>query len=737
MIEMGYKNLRHNPNFTQLQMTDETFIRQELDLERPDMVMVREHMALGDVIGARDAYLALIDASVTKRYYFNVSDVPSLMAYARERYGDDEDAKLSIAEANRIVTGDLPLIKGKRVQFQDGKYDWNSWLYDSSQYQLHLTRFVYVKHLARAYCVTGDEKYAACWNEMMHHFIDDNPVPVNDTFRAQHCTWDPLSVGVRLFMLPEAFMTFWGSASFTPEVKMKVIKSFHEHGRYVRSYHAHHGNHATMQLRGLIQVALLLPELKVSSTWLSYGLKELPSYIQQNVYEDGVQFEASPNYHLVVMRDLFELVPLFQTLGLTVESSYEEVLEQMYIVLLHMLTPDGQLPRFGDTDAHVPNELRTTMSLGAYLYHRADFKYCGHAKLPFSLLWRLGPQAVERYERLTAEKPKETLASFPVGGYILSRHDWKHDALYMGMRAGVGINGHAHSDALSVIMYAGGKELLPDSGMGLFEWNKERKYTVSTRAHNTVVVDGQDQHVRGLHWNAPPTAACKIWDVRSKAQYDYWFASHYGYTRYDDPVIHSRKVLFVKNRYWLIVDLFEANELHRYEQYYHLPCGEVICDWEARKVSTHLEGANVQLLYPPQAGQEDVLTVESGLLFHQGEYYTNPVVKRSLSVLGKATMETVIVPNVDGGTRPHVLVHRASAHQQGRELAPWEATALRIEGEGWSDDICLYHGNVDVQSYLDHTGNIVSASLLPKPRAIEGLSFAGDLHREDVIIKSR
>ncbi|MNQ77882.1 hypothetical protein D3C85_927750 [compost metagenome] len=100
-------------------------------------------------------------------------------------------------------------------------------------------------------------------------------------------------------------------------------------------------------------------------------------------------------------------------------------------------------------------------------------------------------------------------------------------------------------------------------------------------------------------------------------------------------------------------------------------------------------------------------------------------------------METVVVPNKEGGASPRVVIHRISAQLQGKELAPWEATALRIEGEGWSDEICLYHGNVDVSAYLDHTGNIVSASLLPKPREIEGLFFAGEMHSEDVIINSR
>lgn len=730
-MTVGYKDLRHNPAYTRPQMSDEEFLRTMLDLDKPELAEAAAKLHEGNVSGARDAYLEVIASGNTGRYYFDVRDVPGLMAYAVNRYSQEEEAKQDIAEADRIAEGDIPLFKGKRVVFPKGTYDWNSWLYDSSQYQLHLTRFVYVKRLARAYALTGDEKYAKCFNDMMGHFIDDNPMPVDGTFRAEHSTWDPLSVGVRLFMLPEAFITFFSSPSFEPEVKLKLIKSFHEHGQYVRKYHATHGNHVCMQLRGLIQTALLLPELKDSAEWLEYGMREMPGYIRQNVYPDGVQFEGSPNYHLVVMRDLYELMALFHKLGIAA-GEYQEILENMFVVMMHLLAPDGQLVKFGDTDQQVASELRNVMSLGAYLYQRSDFKALGHERLPFSLIWRVGPEAVENYNQLKAEEPAETAACFPAGGYLTSRQGWKHTDMYMAMRAGVGVGGHAHSDALSLVLYAGGRELLADSGMGLFEWNKERKYVVSTRAHNTVVVDGQDQHVRSFHWNTPATAACRIWDFQTNEQYDYTFASHYGYTRYDDPVVHSRKVLFVKNSYWLIVDLFEAKGQHRYEQYFHLPPGGVAYDCCTGEVSTQLEDANLLLVHP-SAGQEmDQLSVEPGLVFKQGNYYDHPVVKRSLTAAGRTVIATLAVPF--GAARPKVIIERLPVQKNGVELSAVEATALRIVMEDRVDEICLYHNSFNVEGYLDHTGNIIAEALLPRKIEPEALEFAGAAYSQDVIV---
>lgn len=730
----GYKELRHDPQYTVPLPTDEEFILKELDLDQPGMKEVRCRIADGDVSGARDAYLELLEDTGGARYYFGSRDVPGMMETARTRYGSDEDARLAIEEADRIIKGDIPLFKGVRAVFPGGEYDWNSWLYDSSQYQLHLTRFGYLKFLSRAYCLTGEDKYARCFNGMMDHFLDDNPMPSGDTFRSEHCTWDPLSAGVRLFMLPEAFMTFFSSPSFEPRVKMKLIKSLHQHGRYVRKYHASHGNHVCMQLRGLITAALLLPELREARGWLDYGMMQMPSYIRQNVYPDGVQFEASPNYHLVVMRDLYELVPLFRKLGIDA-AEYKHTLEKMFHVLMYLITPNGQLARFGDSDFYAESELKAAMSLGAYLYGRGDFKFFGRDHLPFQLLWRLGAEAVCEYRSLKAEPPAETAARFPIGGYLVARQDWTRDAMYLAMRAGVGVAGHAHSDALSVILFAGREELVMDSGMGLYEWNRERKYAVSTKAHNTVVVDGEDQHVRSLHWNTPPTAACKIWDARHEADYDYFAASHYGYTRYDDPVIHTRKVLFVKNRYWLIVDLFEAEGIHSYEQYFHLPPGEAACDWEKRQVYSGSGENRVLLIYPESAGAEDLLSLEPGLLYTHGHYRTKPVSKRSMTARGKAVYETVIFPHREQTGAPCLDVSRLPVRQNGSDLPPWDATALEIKGEGWKDTVCLFHANLPVRSYLDHTGNPVSEALLPQPGPTGEYEAAGVICGEDVVLE--
>lgn len=74
------------------------------------------------------------------------------------------------------------------------------------------------------------------------------------------------------------------------------------------------------------------------------------------------------------MRELYELVVLYQKLGIDA-GEYRETLEKMYVVTMHLLAPDGQLVKFGDTDVQVVSELRGVMSLGAYLYQRGTSRH--------------------------------------------------------------------------------------------------------------------------------------------------------------------------------------------------------------------------------------------------------------------------------------------------------------------------------------------------------------------------
>jgi hypothetical protein len=148
------------------------------------------------------------------------------------------------------------------------------------------------------------------------------------------------------------------------------------------------------------------------------------------------------------------------------------------------------------------------------------------------------------------------------------------DAVYLVLDAGPfgseRVPVHGHADALSLELYAYGQTFLMDPGMyGTWASADWRNYFRSTRAHNTVVVDEQDQSIlvgtRGVY--RPARTSVHGWV--SNACFDFADASHDGYRRLPRPVVHRRQVVFVKPEYWVILDLLTGAGEHTFDLYFH------------------------------------------------------------------------------------------------------------------------------------------------------------------------
>jgi Heparinase II/III N-terminus/Heparinase II/III-like protein len=732
-VNFQYPLKRKDPQYTRPLESDAEFFEMALKSDLPELTTVYADVAKRDFVKASDGFLKLIRETSARRFYYGVDEIPELASFVRENYPSAEIDR-TIAAANRLVAGNFgnagPHFPSE-MSIENGRYPW----VEGSDRDT-FPRFGFLDALTHAHAFTRDQTIARCFSGLIADFLRECPVPRDATFRLEHGVWHPLTAAVRIFSWAPAFVGFLDADEWPAAEKLAMIKSFHQHGLYIREYHAAHGNHALMQMRALTLIALLFPEFCESGGWLRYALEQFPPRVAENVYPDGVQFEGSPGYHVIVMRDLFGILPLLRRCGIDAPETISGPLEKMFEVLMHFITPDIDLPTFGDTgtakgpeDRELP--LEEIMAVGALLFKRADFKSLATPEFPLRYLWSFGPGELQSYRDLVPQPPDQTATYFPTGGYMVSRENWTDpDAKYLIMRAGVGVGGHCHSDALSIIARAFGKDLVVDSGKGVYEWTPERKYLISTRAHNTVVIDGQDQHVRNFHWGSPPSAPCQIWDFRSNDQYDFFFASHYGYTRFDDPVVHTRKVLFVKNRYWLIIDLLQAKAHHLHDLYFHLPIGEVSAHADLSRIHTCDEGGRILIA---RVENEAVRTsVTESLIYTGGKFHPNPAVKYSQATTGPAHFATVLAPFT--GPTPMLGIERIPASIEGKTAVEDEVTALAITFDGMTDRICINHTSIDVTTYLDYNGNPVPGPLLDKRTDRVAVEFLGQTYRSDVVI---
>jgi hypothetical protein len=268
------------------------------------------------------------------------------------------------------------------------------------------------------------------------------------------------------------------------------------------------------------------------------------------------------------------------------------------------------------------------------------------------------------------------------------RDGWEQDSLYLAMDCGPfgypPALGHGHADALSVEVYGGGRPLLVDSGVYSFhlgdEWRNEFR---STRAHNTVVVDGLDQSELLDGWRVWRPASADLVKWIAGAGYDLAQAFHDGYRRLPGQIVHWRTVFFVQSEYWILIDHLEGRGVHRYELIFHLPPGtEPLVKPDAGLIVAD----DLVLAY---AGHNDIHTYLSTewVSFHSGVKVEAPVVVQEL--VGKAPMQyqTVLLPVRPGlSDLPTVTPLAVHTPSQTRDF---RAFGLRLDIDGRHDIFML------------------------------------------------
>ncbi|MBI3921283.1 MAG: heparinase II/III family protein, partial [Armatimonadetes bacterium] len=79
--------------------------------------------------------------------------------------------------------------------------------------------------------------------------------------------------------------------------------------------------------------------------------------------------------------------------------------------------------------------------------------------------------------------------------------------------------GHGHPDKLSLVLYAGGKQWIPDFGSCGYDSVEKGTWTAQTISHNTIVVDGVSQYPTG---EGNPTWPCDTSDRQARAYLDFF-----------------------------------------------------------------------------------------------------------------------------------------------------------------------------------------------------------------------
>lgn len=434
---------------------------------------------------------------------------------------------------------------------------WN----DTNRSKLWLYNLHYLDELNS---MDADNRYDLIHNLIERWHLENPPCKGNG--------WEPYPLSLRIVNLVKWYSRH--SHAVTQNLLRSLTTQAAVLGRKVE-YHIL-GNHLFANGKALVFVGSYL-EGGHAARWLRQGLKILDHEINEQFLKDGAHFELSPMYHASLLWDLCDLVNLANQSGLSElllrKKTWQTTIEQGLTWLSAMLHPDGDISFFNDAALGVAPHFAEIKKYATQL----GIKGIDERKSDFSLQW------------------------LKDSGYCVV--NLGGDCKAIVDIADIGPNyqpGHAHADTLSFELSLRGQRFLVNSGISRYGDDELRQHQRSTKAHNTVGINGQNSSDVWAGFRVARRAYPKKASIFKDANQIKISCAHDGYKRLSGKNMHSREWTFTKNNLMIqdhITGPFEVAEaryyLHPDIQINHIkPDGITCCFSGDQQVMMYFIGAD-------------------------------------------------------------------------------------------------------------------------------------------------
>ena len=508
---------------------------------------------------------------------------------------------------------EAPLEFGLRLDYRDAarvgdiKYVWE------------INRHLELVTLAQAWHLTADQRYARGARAMIDSWLEACPYPRGVNWCAS------LEHAVRLVNWAFAWQLLGADQGplFEGEqgraFRRRWLAGIYRHCHFIARHFSRHSsanNHLLGEATGLFIASLTWPLWPESSRWRRQSRDELTREALLQTFEDGVNREQAVWYHHSVA-DMLLVAGLFaRANGCGFDPQYWGALESMLDFLASIMDVGGGVPAIGDADQGVlarlvpagddswPGVYRSLLASGAVLFARPEFRHKA-GQLDDKTRWLLGDGGAERFAALDGPPARLPVRrSFPRGGYYILGDELETAAEVRivadaGALGYLSIAAHGHADALAFTLTVGGKPFLVDSGTFAYHTERAwRRYFRGTSAHNTVMVDGEDQSVFAGPFLWLQHAAATVDEFECSPGLQVLVAHQDGYRRLADPVLHRRTWRYDTASATLSVsDELLCSGTHTAEIFWHFaPECQVVC--EGGRVIAARDGLHLELEPP-------------------------------------------------------------------------------------------------------------------------------------------
>jgi hypothetical protein len=485
-----------------------------------------------------------------------------------------------------------------------------------------LSRHHHLTLLASAYWLTGDEKYADVVAEQLRSWWSENPF-----LSGVHWT-SGIEMGVRLvsWAWVRRMLHDWPKVEELFDSNPEALSQIWNHQRYLATFPSRGSsanNHVVAEACGRLVASCAFPWFRESEAWRRDAADQLEVQLRANTFPSGVNRELATDYHRFVTELGLVAAAEAAAAGHPLDRSTWDLLVASLDAAAAMVDVAGRPPRQGDGDegrALVLDDPEhgawvQLLALGSALVGALQWWPEQQATVAAAAVGSLLSSPVRvtgrpaAAPRVFADAGTAILRTLPEHGpEIWCRCDG-------GPHGFLSIAAHAHADALSVEVRYDGVDVLVDPGTYCYHGEPRwRSYFRSTRAHNTVEIDGVSQSQEGGPFLWSTQARTEVSLVETPDQgVQTWTAHHTGYARLDPELCHERTVsLDPDERALTIVDRVTSGSHRSVRLLLH----------QGPEVELELEGPGATLTWPGRTGPVTaVLDLPTGLRWtaHHGE----------------------------------------------------------------------------------------------------------------------
>lgn len=492
------------------------------------------------------------------------------------------DAHRIKKEINPVLRGNNFCFLNKRVTFS-GSIEWHGSGHDKLwMYNLHYLDCLV--QMGILYLAERDARIYQRFRALVVDWISMNRVI------GQGVGWEPYPVSLRIVNLLYAFGLFYDGIKDDPGFMAAMLESIAMQSEYLSNNIERHvcRNHLVKNGKALFMSGMFLHGER-TLRWAARGKAILIGELKEQVLDDGGHYERSPMYHSIVLQDYLEAFILAQRNG--VNLAVEPELGKMLEFLTAVIHPDNKIPLFNDSAFGIAKEPGELLEAGSvFIKGLPGYGDMCKATLYTSLLTgdegaRMKKESL-KMEALTSSLQPSNCSAQPVtmlkdSGFYVIRSSTGSEFMIVNCKSPspAYLPGHSHADMLSYELSVGGKRFLVDSGVSNYVKGAARDYYRSTRAHNTLTVNGQSQtemwDIFGVGRRAVVDSV-RLDVVNNNAAYFEGVITGFPGV----GVSHERSILFIDDRFWFIFDTMSAghadSQSYRVENYIHIHPDRVV-----------------------------------------------------------------------------------------------------------------------------------------------------------------